>query len=25
MAARIGCDVDHDATAALADRHGLRF
>ena len=25
MAARIGCDVDHDATAALVDRHGLRF
>ena len=25
MAARIGCDVDHDATAALVERHGLRF
>jgi mannose-6-phosphate isomerase-like protein (cupin superfamily) len=25
MAARIGCDVDPDATAALVERHGLRF
>lgn len=24
MAARVGCDVDHDATAALAERLGLR-
>ncbi len=25
LAARIGCEVDQDATAALVDRHGLRF
>lgn len=25
MAARIGCDVDDEATSALVDRHGLRF
>jgi hypothetical protein len=25
MAARIGCNVDQAATAALVERHGLRF
>lgn len=25
LAALIGCDVDHEATAAIVHRHGLRF